>query len=448
MNYKKKPSITPAQIILLGYLALIMLGALLLTLPFATRDGHGACFADAIFTATSAGCVTGLIVQDTFTYWSGFGQAVILTLIQIGGLGIITFALAISMVSRKQIGLKSRWVMQESIGAPQVGGILRQTKFFLLGSLTVELTGALLLSLRFCKDFPLSKGIWYGVWHSVSAFCNAGFDLMGTKQPFSSLTGYTGDIIVNTVIDLLILIGGIGFFTWRDIADHRLRFTRYSLQSKLILLASAILLSGGFAFFAGYEFRLPGWQGLTVREKLLACLGCTISPRTAGFNTVDLNHLSEPGKLMTIILMLIGGAPSSTAGGFKLTTLAVLVVGTCSVFQRRADAVCCRRRIDPASCRNAAAIFSLYLILFLAGGTLISCLDAQPLMTALFEAASAVATVGLSLGATPTLSAASRWILIFLMYLGRVGGLTLIYAVFPGIQPGEGTLPQEKVTVG
>ena len=444
----KSGQISPARVILCGFLLLILLGTALLMLPFSTREWGGAAFSDALFTATSATCVTGLVLHDTASYWSGFGQLVILLLIQVGGMGVVTMAVAVFMFSGKRIGLKQRWVMQESIAAPQMGGIVRQTRFILKTAFAIEGAGAAALALRFCSEFGLRQGLWYAVFHAVSAFCNAGFDLMGGKAPFSSLTGYTGDPIVNLTIMLLIVVGGLGFLTWQDMAVHRFRFREYRLQSKLILTSTAALLLMGFLCFLLYEFRLPQWAGMTRGEKVLAAMFQSVTPRTAGFNTVELARMSEPGQLLTILLMLTGGSPGSTAGGFKTTTLAVLLLSAAAVFRRRREARCFGRRVQDGVLQNACAIFMLYALLFLAGGILICAIDHVPLMDALFEAASAIGTVGLSLGGTARFSLASRMILIFLMYFGRVGGLTLIYAVVAGSGTSASQFPQEQVTVG
>ena len=436
--------ITPAQVVILGFLFQILAGTLLLSLPAATRTGQSAPLLDALFTATSATCVTGLVVQDTVQYWSLFGQVVILLLIQIGGMGVVTMAVAISIFSGRKIGLRERWVMQESISAPQVGGIVRMTGFILKTALVIEALGALVLALRFCPEFGLAKGIWYGVFHAISAFCNAGFDLMGEEAAFSSLTGYTGDPVVNVVICLLIVLGGLGFLTWQDVATHRWHVARYRLQSKLILTTTALLLVGGGL----YEFAQPQWAGLSHGERGWATLFQTVSPRTAGFNTVDLTQLTRPALLVTILLMLAGGSPGSTAGGFKTTTLAVLFLAVLGVFRRQNGASAFGRRLSETAIRNACALFVLYLTLFLAGGLLLCCLDGIPLTEALFEAASAIGTVGLTLGATTQVSPVSQGILIFLMYFGRVGGLTMIYAMTA--RPGgvSSQYPQEQVTVG
>ena len=444
----KSERVSPARVIIFGFLALILLGTALLMLPVSTRERVGASFFDALFTATSATCVTGLVVHDTATYWSGFGQAVILFLIQVGGMGVVTMAVAIFIFSGKRIGLKQRWVMQESISAPQVGGIVRQTRVILKTAFAIEGVGALILAVHFCPEFGPGRGLWYAVFHSISAFCNAGFDLMGTQAPFSSLTGYTGDAAVNATVMLLIVVGGLGFLTWQDVSAHRFRFKEYRLQSKLILVTTAGLLLFGFLFFLLYEFRLPQWDSLPPSEKFLAAMFQSVTPRTAGFNTVDLARMSEPSKLLTILLMLTGGSPGSTAGGFKTTTFAVLVLSAIAVFRKRPSAQCFGRRVQDGVLQSACAIFLLYLLLFLAGGIVICCIDQVPLMDALFEAASAIGTVGLSLGGTARFSLPCRMILVFLMYFGRVGGLTMIYAFTAGSRAISSQFPQEQVTVG
>ena len=443
----KNKRITPSQIIILGFLALILAGTVLLMLPFATQDGHGAPLLDALFTATSATCVTGLVVQDTASYWSAFGQGVILVLIQIGGLGVVTMGITIAMVTGRRIGLKQRWVMQESISAPQMGGILRQTRFILRAVLGIELTGAVLLLGPFIRQFGPLRGVWYAVFHSISAFCNAGFDLMGIREPFSSLTTLGGSVPVALTLSALIIVGGLGFFTWRDLYDNRLRWKRYTLQTKLVLVTTAVLLLGGFVFFL-YEFSQPQWRHLSAGRRVLEAWFQSVTTRTAGFNMADLTAMDPAAQLVTILLMLVGGSPGSTAGGFKTTTLAVLVLGTRAVFRHRSSAQCFGRRISDETLRNASALLTLYVGLFLGGGLLICCIDGVPLMGALFESASAVGTVGLSLGLTPGLSTVSHLILIFLMVFGRVGGLTMIYAVTSGAAPERSQWPQERVSVG
>ena len=448
MFFGKTVHLSPARMILIGFALLILVGTGVLMLPISTNSPGGATFLDALFTATSATCVTGLVVHDTALYWTPFGQAVILILIQIGGMGVVTVAIAIAMLSGKKIGLRQRWVMQESIAAPQVGGIVRLTGFVLKMVLLLESIGAILLALRFCPEVGLLRGIWYGVFHAISAFCNAGFDLFGVRSPFSSLTGHTGDPVVNLVVMLLIITGGLGFLTWHDIKTHKWHLHAYRLQSKLILAATMVLLllPGLFLFF--YEFSQPQWADLSLQERIFAAAFQAVTPRTAGYNTVDLTQMSQPSQLLLVLLMLTGGAPGSTAGGFKVTTLAVLLLTTSAVIRRKSSAQCFGRRIAAEVLPRAVTIFFLYLSLCLLGTLLLCSLEEISLMQALFECASAIGTVGLSLGMTPDLGSVSKVILIFLMYVGRVGGVTLVFAIWTGGAMAPAQLPQEKVTVG
>ena len=438
-----KKRLSSSQIIILGFAGAILFGSILLTLPFSTRDGHGALFSDALFTATSAVCVTGLVVQDTATYWSTFGQAVIIALIQIGGMGVVTVAIAISVFSGKQISLKQRSTMQEAISAHKVGGIVRLTGFIIKMTIIFELLGAVIMAPTFCKEFGVLKGIWYAVFHSISAFCNAGFDLMGAKTPYSSLTYFVDNPVINYVIMSLIIIGGIGFMTWDDIKVNKHHVRKYRMQSKVILITTVLLISLPALYFFLFEF-----GDKPMGERIWSSLFQSVTPRTAGFNTADLTQISETGTAITIMLMLIGGSPGSTAGGMKTTTLAVLFSTAISVFRRREHTHFFGRRVNDDTIRNAATILMMYVILFLTGGFLISHIESLPLLTCLYETASAIGTVGLTLGITPNLGIASQIILIVLMYIGRVGGLTLIFSALSGNQGNTARLPQEKITVG
>ena len=437
-----KRKLSSSQIILFGFAGVILAGTLLLLLPFATNSGEGATFWDALFTSTSAVCVTGLIVQDTATYWSGFGQAVILLLIQIGGMGVITVAAAITMASGKKISLMQRSTMQDAISAPQVGGIVRFTGFILKGIFLFELLGALVLMTVFVPEYGV-KGIWLAVFHSISAFCNAGFDLMGTTSPFSSLTAYAAHPVVNITIMLLIVIGGIGFLTWQDIRQNGLHFKRYRMQSKVILATTGILFVLPTIYFFFFEFSAE-----PMGRRLLLSLFQAVTPRTAGFNTADLTALSETGQTLTIGLMLIGGSPGSTAGGMKTTTVAVLFACVVAIFRRRENGRFFGRRIADDTVKNAATVFLMYITLSLIGGMIISRVEGLPILTCLFETASAIGTVGLTLGITPGLHLISKLILICLMFLGRVGGLTLIFAALSATKNPLSRLPLEKITVG
>ena len=440
---RKIKSFSSPQIIILGFGAAILLGSLLLMLPFATRDGLGAPFSDALFTATSAVCVTGLVVRDTATYWSGFGQSVLLRLIQVGGMGVVTFAVVIASAAGQKISLRHRGLMQDAISAPKIGGILRLTSFIITLTAIFELTGAALLAWAFCGEFGLWRGLWYGLFHGVSAFCNAGFDLMGVQAPYSSLTGFTAHPAVNLVVMALIVIGGIGFMTWDDLKTNRLRFRRYRMQTKVVLVTSALLFILPAVYFFLFEFHT-----LALGERLWGSLFQSVTARTAGFNTIDFNVMSEGGIGVMIILMLTGGAPGSTAGGMKVTTLAVMVSTAFSIFRRQGDTHFFGRRVEENTVRSAMAILTLYLTLFFFGGLLISRVEGLPLLTCLFESASAVGTVGVTLGITPQLGQLSRAVLILLMYCGRVGALTLVFAALSEGKGSAARLPKEKLIVG
>lgn len=434
---------SPFRIIIFGFLLVIFMGSFLLMLPVSTKTGECTPFLDALFTSTSAVCVTGLVIHDTATYWSNFGQSVIILLIQIGGLGVITVAGAFAILSGRKIGLMQRSTMQEAIAAPNVGGIVRRTGFILKTALAVELFGAVLLFPVFFREFGLLKGAWYSLFHSISAFCNAGFDLMGVKAPFSSLTDYAGNPVISIVIALLIAIGGIGFLTWEDIRTNGLHFQKYRMQSKVILTVTGALILIPTIYFFLFEFTQA-----PMGERVLLSFFQAVTPRTAGFNTADLTAMSETGQLVIIILMLIGGSPGSTAGGMKTATFAVLFLSAITVLRRRNDVQCFKRRISNEAVCSAGAVLFMYLVLFFTSGIIISRVENLPLLTCLFETSSAIGTVGLTLGITSGLSAVSRVILMILMFFGRVGGLTLIYAALPSADSQHSRLPLEKISIG
>ena len=439
----RKRRLSSFQIIILGFAGVILLGALLLMLPISATARCVTPFHEALFTATSAVCVTGLVVQDTGSYWSVFGQAVILTLIQIGGLGVVTVAASFALLSGRRISLMQRSTMQDAISAPRVGGIVRLTRFILRGTFLIELIGALAMLPVFCRDYGW-RGIWMAVFHSISAFCNAGFDILGTNNNlYPSLTSYVQNPVINITIMLLIITGGIGFLTWDDICENKLHFHRYRMQSKVIVIVTLVLivLPALFFFFADFG-------ALPLGERIQAALFQSVTPRTAGFNTVDLSAMSGASLGVMILLMLIGGSPGSTAGGMKTTTLAVLLANAAATFRRRDSAQFFGRRLDCGAVKTAATILTMYLVLFFGGGVFISIYENLPLSSCLYEAASAVGTVGLTLGITPQLHIPSQMVLIALMYLGRVGGLTLIYAALSGKKTSNAKLPLEEITVG
>ena len=441
-SYKKK-HMTSFQLIIMGFAGVILLGTVLLMLPFSSAEKVITPFHEALFTATSAVCVTGLVVKDTGSYWSLAGQTIILALIQIGGLGVVTVAASVSILSGKKISLMQRSTMQDAISAPKVGGIVRLTRFILRGTFLIEAAGTVLLLPVFMGDYG-KKGIWMSVFHSISAFCNAGFDILGTDSSmFPSLTGYSGNILINLVIMLLIITGGIGFLTWDDIYTNKLNFKRYRMQSKIILMTTACLI-----LFPTVFFYICDLTNLPMGKRLLAATFQSVTTRTAGFNTINISEMSEASKAVMILLMLIGGSPGSTAGGMKTTTFSVLILNAIATFRSQENAGAFGRRLEYHVIKNAATIAMLYFALFFGGGIAISVYEGLPLLNCLYEAASAVGTVGLTLGITPELHVFSQVVLIILMYLGRVGGLTLIYAVFSGRNKGNAKLPLEKITVG
>lgn len=440
-NIKKR--LSSFQVILLGFAGVILLGALLLMLPISSAERVVTPFNEALFTSTSAVCVTGLVVKDTGSYWSAFGQAVIITLIQIGGLGVVTIAASFSMLAGRRISLMQRSTMQDAISAPKVGGIVKLTKFIITGTFIIEAVGAVSMMPVFCKNFG-AKGIWMSVFHSVSAFCNAGFDILGTEgNQFCSLTPYTSNPVINITVMLLIVIGGIGFLTWDDICNNKFKIKKYSMQSKIILLTSLILILLPAIYFFIFDY-----SDYSIGNRLLASLFQSVTTRTAGFNTTDLTKLTRPSQAIMIFLMLVGGSPGSTAGGLKTTTMAVLILNAFACFKRKENVCAFGRRIDDSVIKNAATIVMMYITLFFIGGVSICTIEKLPLVASLFETASAIGTVGLTLGITPKLSLASQLILIVLMYLGRVGSLTLIYATLSGKKQINAKLPLDKITVG
>lgn len=431
------------QIIILGFAGVIVLGALLLMLPIATQNGAVTPFSKTLFTATSAVCVTGLIVFDTASYWSGFGQLIILIMIQIGGLGVISVASFLSMLAGRKISLMQRQTMQNALSAPQMGGIVKLTRFIFLVSFAIEGIGALLLMPVFMTKYGI-RGIWMAVFHSVSAFCNAGFDLMGNRTgQYSSLTSFAGSGYVTLVICFLIMIGGIGFLTWKDIAVKKTRFKEYSMQTKVILVTTAILIVIPAVFFFFSDF-----ANEPLKDRICMSVFQAVTPRTAGFNTADLNKMSDAGRSVMMLLMLIGGSPGSTAGGMKTTTIAVLFANAIAVFRKRQNANCYGRRIDDSTVKNASAILFMYVFFSMLSAIIISITDGISMQMGMFETFSAIGTVGLTLGITPTLSAVSRFVLILLMFFGRVGGLTIIYAAFSQKDASTLKYPMENITVG
>lgn len=440
---RMKRKFTSFQIIILGFVGVILLGALILMLPIASSSNSVTPFLKTLFTATSAVCVTGLVVVDTASHWSAFGQAVILILIQIGGMGVITVATFLAVVSGKKISLAQRQTIQNSISATHVGGVVRFIRFIVRTVICIEFTGALLLLPLFCQKYGL-RGIWLSFFHSISAFCNAGFDLMGNiTGEYTSLTSFSDNIYLTFVISFLILAGGLGFFTWSDIVTKKFRFKEYKMQSKVILVMTAILVVVPTLIFFMNDF-----SHMSLQQRFCEALFQAVTPRTAGFNTADYAKMTGAGRGITVILMLVGGAPGSTAGGMKITTIAVLFANSVAVFCKRASASFFGRRIEDSAVKLASTILFMYVLLSVGGALLISFLEKLPVSDCLFETVSAIATVGLSLGLTPSLGAVSHCMLIMLMFMGRVGGLTLIYAAFSHKEAVSSKYPVESIMVG
>lgn len=443
----KKWYLSYIQIIAIGYLLIILTGTLLLSLPIASRAGTATPFIDSLFTAASATCVTGLVVYDTYTHWSLFGQLVILFLIQIGGLGFMTMATLISMFLRRKIGLKERELMKEAVNSMYLGGIVRLTRHVLIGTFLCESIGAVLLGIRFYPEMGALRAAYYGVFHSVSAFCNAGFDLMGKFGKFSSLTRYSDDILVNLVVISLIVIGGIGFFVWEDVHNHKFSFRSYQLHTKVVLTVTAVLIIVPAILFFLME-RSNALTGMSIGEAAIVSLFQSVTPRTAGFNTVDTASLRSSTLLLTIILMMIGGSSGSTAGGIKTTTLAVLIMSTASVIKGRNYMRAFERRLEDNALRRASAVFFTYLIVAITSTLILSLLQDFTMEQLLFEVFSAIGTVGLTTGITPGLGTASKTLITLLMYFGRVGVLSVALAFTKMPENIQIEYPCEKIMIG
>ena len=442
-NGHKQFRLSGSQSILLGFVFLIVIGAVLLMLPFSTRTGEWTCFTDALFTATSASSVTGLVVYDTASRWSWFGQLVILTLIQIGGMGVVTMTTLLTKLIGKKIGLHARATLQEAVSAPNLGEIMKYTRFICIGTIIFEAAGAIAMSPVFISEYGFLKGLWISVFTSVSAFCNAGFDLNGSHGEFSSMVPYMDNPVIVITLVFLILTGGLGFLTWMDIKRYGFKFYKYSTQSKIIIVMELILVFVPMIYLWFGEY-----QNLPANERFFASLFQAVTPRTAGFNTTDYNAFSGTGIVMTIILMLIGGAPGSTAGGMKITTIAVLFFTMVAFFKHEKSPAIFKRRVTNEAVAGAVAIFMLDLLITVFGAMAIAKIENIAFMRTLFESASAVATVGLTMGITTRLSTISKIILILLMYTGRVGGMTLVFAAITRKSLGNRQYPADNIAVG
>ena len=443
-----KRKFSQTRIIALGYISIIVIGTLLLMLPFSSQSGESVGFVPALFTAVSSSCVTGLIVLDTATSWTLFGQIVIICLIQIGGLGFMTIATMFSMLLKRKMGLREREIMVESINTEHIGSIRNLTGKIIAGTAIFEGAGALLLATRFIPEFGWAKGIWYSVFHSISAFCNAGFDLMGITEPYASLTGFSDDVVVNLTVSMLIIVGGIGFLVWDDISKKKLKFRYYQLHTKLVLSVTALLLIIPIILFLIFERNFTN-EGLPFGQSLLNAMFDSVTARTAGFNTTDTAALSPASKMLTVFLMFIGGSPGSTAGGIKTTTLAVIAISTFNGITRRQSKGIFGRRLEKDAIHKASSVAFTNLSLAILG--VIAILAIQPDMNigdVVFECASAIGTVGMTTGITRDLATASRLIVAFLMFCGRVGSVSFALALMEKKAAPPVKNPREKITIG
>lgn len=435
------------QIFAIGFALIILIGGIILSLPVSSATGDNTPLIDALFTSTSAVCVTGLIAYDTFTHWSLFGKIVIITLIQIGGLGFMTIVTIGTILMGKKIGAYERLLVTQSSGAMSSGQVISLVKKIVFGSLLVELVGALLLSFRFCPQFGFIKGIGISLFHAISAFCNAGFDLFGRFGEFSSLVPYVGDYFVNYVIMVLITVGGIGFVVWDDVIRHKLKLSKYSFHSKVVIATSMALVLSGFVIFLVLEYNNT-LSGLGFFEKITAALFLSVSPRTAGFNTVSVGDLTESSKLISSVLMLVGGSPGSTAGGMKTTTLAVMLISAVAAVRGVDETVVFKRKLEKDVIHQAVAIFTVYISVVIFSTVIISTYEGLPLIDVLFETASAAGTVGMTTGITQRLKIFSKIILMVLMFSGRIGILTFAMAVGKKRKKSHISRPTDKLMIG
>lgn len=447
MLQKFKKKISRMQIIAGGFLAVILIGSMLLMLPVASRGGQTTRFIDALFTATSATCVTGLVPFDTYTHWSVFGQLVILFMIQLGGIGFMTVITTATLFMRHKIGLQNRMLIMESAGTITLSGIGQLVKRIVAGTAIVETTGAVILATQFVPQFGWIRGLYISFFHAISAFCNAGFDLMGQLEPGSSMILFNDNAVVMLTLSMLILIGGIGFFVWDDILVCKAKFKNYKVHTKLVLVSTAVLTVVPFVMFLCFEYD-HAFAGMDVFEKLLNAFFQTVTPRTAGFSGIDMTTLSEPGGILTIVLMFIGGSPGSTAGGVKTTTVAVILLSTIAYLQEDNNVTVFKKRIEDKMVRRACSIAFIYFMMILGSSLVISWIEPLGLREVLFEVVSGVATVGLSMNVTPTLSAASKIILVVLMYAGRIGALSFIMLLSKRNKTAILKRPTGKIMIG
>ncbi len=429
---KQRRGLSPTQTIAVAFAAIILVGTFLLALPAASRDGQSCGFLPALFTATSSTCVTGLSLFDTWTQWSTFGQIVILCMIEIGGLGFMTAASFVIFVLRRKIGLRQRMVMAQALSVNSMESIVQLQKGVLFGSLGIQLVGTLILFFRFLPDYGVRNAISWGVFHSVSAFCNAGFDIFGSMQPGASVAVFHNDGVVCGVLMLLIAVGGLGFFVWEEVLRLR-SWKKFSVYTKLVLLTTAILILSGWFMFCALEWNNPATLGnMPVGQKLLNGLFQSVTVRTAGFASIDQAGLTEAGKAVSVVLMLIGGSSGSTAGGIKTVTFLVLVLFVFGRARGKDKVTVFHRNVPYSKIMDATTIVTLIVSLAMMGAIFITATSSVGFLDALYETASALATVGLTVGVTPLLNIPAQYMIILFMYFGRVGILTLSLGFLAG----------------
>lgn len=435
------------QVLVIGFFGIITLGTILLLLPFATRDGETTTIIDAIFTATSATCVTGLVVHDTYTHWTLFGQATILTMIQIGGLGFMSVATFLSLALRRKISLKERGIIQEAMNMPEIAGVVRLMRHVLIGTVFFELCGAIIFSIKFIPIMGISRGIYTAVFHSVSSFCNAGFDLFGRFEPGSSLELFNNDVIINVATMALIIIGGIGFYVWEDIHTNGFHFKKYKLHSKMVISMTIVLILVPAVLFFVLE-RNNAYKDFSTPQAIMSASFQSVTLRTAGFSTVHPSKLTDSSSLLGCVLMLIGGSPGSTAGGIKTTSFMILMLGVVSMLAKRDSITAYKRRLPHGYLTKVSAILTMYLFFALLSVGIICAVDTIHLREALFQVFSAIGTVGVDMTNTGCLSSLPKVILSILMFFGRIGGLSLALAFSKPITAPPTKYPTEKISVG
>ena len=426
--------LTPTQVLALGFPLIMLIGALLLMLPAASAAGEGTPFLTAAFTSVSATCITGLVAVDTGTYWSTFGHVIILLLVQVGGLGFMSIAVMLSMLIRRRVTPRERMLIAQSYGLDSVEDMTALVKRVILGTLLFEGAGAVLLATQFVPIFGWGRGLWYGIFHSVTAFCNAGFDLLGGYSgAYTSLIVFADNPVVCLTIILLIFLGGIGFLVWTDVLQFFRHRRRFSVYTKFVLILSAVLLFGGALLFLVFEWDNPATLGgMSFGEKLVAALFQSMTLRTAGFATVDNALLTAPSKLLGVLLMIVGGASGSTAGGVKVVTVGIVVLTVARTLTGHREINLFGRRITAEQFMRAAVLLFIQFTVILVGTVIFIAHGGADPMAALYEITSAAGTVGISFGLTPSLGVAEKLVLMVLMYFGRVGILTVTYAVSLG----------------